>query len=411
MKTILPFLLLVAFLSFTFTESFAKGTSTREPVKQMSTALESDRHAMEVYAVEYDNLRPLDGTFPRDYRLVQLALLLDTSNSMDGLIGQAKSQLWRIVNELARLQKRGEDIRLEVALYEYGNNSLPVTSGYIRQVVPFTRDLDRLSEALFSLDTNGGSEYCGHVIGSSLNRLRWNSSDEGLKMIFIAGNEPFNQGTVSYEVACRWVADRDIVVNTIHCGDYRLGIETWWQRGALLGGGNYFSIDSDRIFRGYTTPYDDDLNALNQRINKTYVPYGKRGKQNYARQAEQDVNAATQSAAISAARVATKGSKLYKASEWDLVDAIDEKQVSVDKLEKKYLPEELQEMSDDELTSYVSEKKHERVKVKQQIAQLSKKRDEYIRQKEKEAADDKTLGSAILKTLRTQAEAKSFTFD
>jgi len=32
------------------------------------------------------------------------------------------------------------------------------------------------------------------VIGSSLNRLRWNRSDEGLKLIYIAGNEPFNQG-------------------------------------------------------------------------------------------------------------------------------------------------------------------------------------------------------------------------
>jgi len=28
---------------------------------------------------------------------VQLALLLDTSNSMDGLIDQAKTQLWKIV--------------------------------------------------------------------------------------------------------------------------------------------------------------------------------------------------------------------------------------------------------------------------------------------------------------------------
>jgi hypothetical protein len=30
---------------------------------------------------------------------VQIALLLDTSNSMDGLIDQARSQLWRVVNE------------------------------------------------------------------------------------------------------------------------------------------------------------------------------------------------------------------------------------------------------------------------------------------------------------------------
>jgi hypothetical protein len=161
------------------------------------------RKTMDKYALQYENLRPVEGKCPSDYKLVQLALLLDTSNSMDGLINQAKSQLWRIVNEMSRMHKRGEHIRLQVALYEYGNNSLSPASGYIRQVTSFTEDLDILSEALFSLDTNGGSEYCGHVIGSSLNRLRWNASREGLKMIYIAGNEPFNQGDVSYEASCR----------------------------------------------------------------------------------------------------------------------------------------------------------------------------------------------------------------
>ncbi|RPI65426.1 MAG: hypothetical protein EHM44_00590, partial [Ignavibacteriales bacterium] len=38
---------------------------------------------------------------PTKNNSIQLALLLDTSNSMDGLIDQAKSQLWKIVNELA----------------------------------------------------------------------------------------------------------------------------------------------------------------------------------------------------------------------------------------------------------------------------------------------------------------------
>ena len=32
---------------------------------------------------------------------VEMAILLDTSGSMEGLIEQAKSQLWQIVNELA----------------------------------------------------------------------------------------------------------------------------------------------------------------------------------------------------------------------------------------------------------------------------------------------------------------------
>ena len=38
---------------------------------------------------------------PAKDQTIMIALLLDTSNSMDGLIDQAKSQLWKIVNEVA----------------------------------------------------------------------------------------------------------------------------------------------------------------------------------------------------------------------------------------------------------------------------------------------------------------------
>lgn len=407
MKKIFLFSLLAA---FTVSPLHAKSTFVSQSTKAKTPEGISVRETIDEYARQYPNLKLIDDKCPHDIKLVQLCLLLDTSNSMDGLISQAKSQLWRIVNELSRVDKHGEDIRLEVALYEYGNNDLSPMSGYIRQVTPFTEDLDRISEALFSLDTNGGSEYCGHVIGSSLNRLRWNTSGEGLKMIFIAGNEPFNQGSVSYEVACRWAAEKDIVVNTIYCGDYRTGIDTYWQRGATLGGGSYFAIDSDRVLKGISTPYDDDLIVLNGKINKTYVPYGKEGRQNLSRQMEQDMNAAKQSSAVSAGRAVTKGSKLYKASNWDLVDALDEKEMSVDELEKEYLPQELQSMSTKELKSYVQKKKRERETIRQQIAELSRKREVYILKKEKEATGEETLGSAILKNLRTQAEAKNFSF-
>src|SRR5687768_13588723 len=70
--------------------------------------------------------------------VVQIALLLDTSNSMDGLIEQAKSQLWKIVNAFDPAKIDGKRPRLEIAIYEYGNNSLSPSSGYIRQVLAFS---------------------------------------------------------------------------------------------------------------------------------------------------------------------------------------------------------------------------------------------------------------------------------
>ena len=37
-------------------------------------------------------------------RKVQVAILFDTSNSMDGLIDQAKTRIWSIINELSLLR-------------------------------------------------------------------------------------------------------------------------------------------------------------------------------------------------------------------------------------------------------------------------------------------------------------------
>lgn len=86
---------------------------------------------------------------------------------MDGLINQAKAQLWEIVNELSYAKYGIQKPNLEIALYEYGNSTLPMEEGYIRQVLQFSSDLDEISEQLFSLTTNGGQEYCGAVIQAS----------------------------------------------------------------------------------------------------------------------------------------------------------------------------------------------------------------------------------------------------
>src|SRR5687768_12616138 len=64
---------------------------------------------------------PGQNTTTKD-QTIMLALLLDTSNSMDGLIDQAKSQLWKIANELAAAKSSdGSRPNIKIALYEYGN--------------------------------------------------------------------------------------------------------------------------------------------------------------------------------------------------------------------------------------------------------------------------------------------------
>ncbi len=337
---------------------------------------------------------------------IKVALLLDTSNSMDGLIDQAKAQLWEIVNELSYAKCRNERPNLQIALYEYGNDNLNSRDGYIRKILGFTEDLDDVSKELFSLTTNGGSEYCGTVIQSSLNQLDWGNDADDLKMIFIAGNEPFTQGEVNYKDAVLNAREKDVVVNTIFCGDYKHGISSYWKDGAQLAYGDYMAINHNVETVHIASPYDDIILQLNIKLNGTYVPYGRQGSKKVAMQRAQDNNAAGYSKANAVSRTVTKGSHLYKNSTWDLVDAEEEEDFSYDKLKKEDLPENLQGKTKSEIKAYVSEQRRERERIQKEIAQLNEKRRQYIAANKKENSNG--LESAMIQALKKQALKKNY---
>ena len=119
---------------------------------------------------------PVSGTMNQK---IQVAILLDVSNSMDGLIEQAKLQLWNMVSTMGKAKCiNGKAPDIEIALYEYGRTTNAVKDGYVKQISPFTRDLDKLSQQLFNLTTMGGDEYCGQVIYTSLNQLDWDANPQ-----------------------------------------------------------------------------------------------------------------------------------------------------------------------------------------------------------------------------------------
>lgn len=351
----------------------------------------------------------LEAIAPVKEHYIKVALLLDTSNSMDGLIDQAKAQLWEIVNELSYAKCRNQRPNLEIALYEYGNDNLNASNGYIRKVLAFTDDLDDVSKELFSLTTNGGSEFCGTVIQSSLMDLDWGNEADDLKMIFIAGNEPFTQGKIDYRDAANQAKEKDVVVNTIFCGQYQHGVDTQWKAGAKLAYGDYMAIDHNQQTVHIDTPYDDTILQLNIKLNNTYVPYGKKGKAKVAVQAQQDANAESYSKGNAVSRTVSKGSHMYKNSSWDLVDAEEEAGFSYDDLEEESLPEELQGMDKEELRSYIETQRAERSKIKQQIAQWDTKRREYIAQNKSDTKN--ALEGAMIQAIKKQAGKKDYSWE
>ncbi len=343
--------------------------------------------------------------------LVQVAILLDTSGSMSGLIDQARAELWAIVNEFIFARQKGMTPMIEVALFEYGNDGLSADSGHAREVMPFTGDLDALSKALFSLTTNGGSEYCGWVIQDAVNRLKWDKREGALKVIFIAGNEAFTQGPITPKQSCGAAIEQGIIVNTIHCCSEAEGVKGKWRQGALRADGRFLNINHQQRIAYVEAPQDRAIAELNGQLNQTYLAFGVQGAMQKRNQRVQDNNAEALSEEAAVQRVLAKSSSDYSNASWDLVDALKQDQVKLEEIAKDQLPAPMKPMTVEQRGEYVQARAKEREKIQANIQQLNERRRAFLDQARKiQAAPDQTLGSAIILAIREQAREKEFVF-
>jgi hypothetical protein len=339
---------------------------------------------------------------------IQVALLLDTSSSMNGLIEQAKSRLWNIVNTLTTLKYEGKSPEIQISLYEYGNSGLSLESNFIRQITPLTTDLDLISEQLFALRTNGGSEYCGAVIKEASDKLTWDDHQKSMKLVYIAGNEPFDQGNINYKEAIADALKKDIFINTIFCGDAAEGISTFWKDGADVCKGKYFNIDYNAKVRYIVTPYDDQISQCNVRLNTTYIGYGAKGVEKKRSQEVQDANAQSISGANYAERSVSKSKEVYKNDSWDLVDKAKKDDKAIEKLKPEELPAELKNKSKEEIKTIVAQKAKERETIQKEMAELAKKRQVFIDNESKNTALQDDLGNAMVTSIHSYAKAKGY---
>jgi hypothetical protein len=347
---------------------------------------------------------PVKPVVEGDHPSVQIAILLDNSGSMSGLIEQAKSELWRVVNELTTARQKGKQPRLQVALYTYGNPPP-------KQLNPLTDDLDKVSESLFAVKINGGSEYCGQVIQAATQQLAWSAKSNDLKLIFIAGNEPFTQGPIDYKMACKEAIEKGIMVNTIHCGN---GIPAGWRDGALLADGKAMSINQNTQVVHIDAPQDVEITRLGVELNRTYIPFGTMAAENQLRQSTQDMNAASQSLGSSIQRAVSKANAYYRNDSWDLADAVNNGSVELSKVKVEALPDNMKKMTPKERKQHIEKQTSDRKRLQKQINELNARRNRFVTEERKKMADKaghQTLDQALISAIRTQANAKQFKFD
>ena len=344
---------------------------------------------------------------PATKRPIDLAICLDISGSMDGLIDAARQNLWSVVNDLALLQPAPT---LRVALLTYGCSAHPAESGFVVVETDFTTDLDLVSQKLFALKTNGGDEYVARVVQKAIDGLTWSPDKGALQLMFVAGNEPATQDpTLEVAAATKAAISRGVVVNTIFCGDPTEGINTGWAEVAKLADGKYAAIQQDQSV-AIVTPFDAQLVELSTAMNATYLPYGAQREVWAANQVAQDSNAAVLNVAAAALRCQTKASGLYDNRQWDLVDACEDPKFELDKVKKEDLPEALRKLTAAELRATVAAQKGKRAEIKLKVEAIGKQRDAFLQEEIKKlgAAGDQRFERAVLESVRQQAEARGF---
>ena len=341
---------------------------------------------------------------------IEVCFVLDTTGSMGGLIEGAKQKIWSIANEMISAQPTPE---LKLGLIGYRDRG----DEYVVKSFSLTDDIDAIYGHLREFQAGGGGdtpESVNEALAEAIHKMPWSSDSKVLKIIFLVGDAPPHMDYPNgpkYPDLCREAAKKDLIINTIQCGEMA-ETKPIWQEIAKLSEGSYVGISQSGNVAVISTPMDKELSRLNERIGATLIPYG-----DSKLQAEVHAKyAMAASAPVSAmADRLSYNSKTGKAVQGrgELVDALNDKTLKLDEIDQKQLPTELQKLDRSELQKRIAKARDERADLQKQIVEVSKKREAYIQSENKRlAAEGKgdAFDQKVTETLHAQAAKKGISY-
>lgn len=170
---------------------------------------------------------------------IQVVLILDASGSMDALFKAVASSLEQVVTTLSNAKLNGKKTKVNVGIVVLGQNE---RNGSPYKLTPFTTRTKQMKSKLEEVQCTGALEPYGEAISFAVHNYRWNrrERDDMLKVIFLAGDEDLNQGSVDYHTAIAAATEQNIIVNTIHCNSYP---DENWEEAAEIGNGVATTMD------------------------------------------------------------------------------------------------------------------------------------------------------------------------
>lgn len=347
--------------------------------------------------------------------VLEMVFVLDTTGSMGGLIEGAKQKIWSIVNEVMQSQSKPA---VRVGLVAYRDRG----DEFVTKVLPLTNDLDRVYSTLMNYNAAGGGdtpEDVRRALADGIHKTAWSQPSPSVaQILFLVGDAPPHEDyrdEPTVETSVAEASRAGIIVNTIQCGNLTQTTPVW-QAIANRGQGQYFAIAQDGGVQAISTPYDKPLADLGAKLGSTYMAYGGGAGpegERYRKDSKARQEAAEYSVAASAPKAAAADRAVNKvmnseAYVGDMLQSIENGSLKLDAVKDEDLPEDLRKLSPDERKKEIDKRLAERKKLRDEIVELSKQRNEFIVKEQTKNRSGQPAGfdAAVAGALKKQLERK-----
>jgi hypothetical protein len=341
---------------------------------------------------------------------IEVCFVLDTTGSMSGLIDGAKQKIWSIANDMISAKPAPE---LKIGLVGYRDRG----DDYVVKSFELTDDVDAVYGHLNAFTAVGGGdtpESVNEALDEAINKMKWTADRDILKIIFLVGDAPPHMDYPNgpkYPELCKIAAKKDLIINTVQCGDMA---ETTliWKDIAKLSEGSYAAIGQSGNMAVISTPMDEKLAELNKRIGETLIPYGDAEVREEVLRKQGAAEAAPAAALADRLSFNVRTKKSVQGA-GELVDALANNELKLEEIDQKKLPAEMQNLSRKEMTERVAKARSDRIALQKEIEDLSKDRANYIAEERKRlatAGKSDSFDETVAQAIRTEAERKGIRY-
>ncbi len=327
----------------------------------------------------------------KERETIEVCFVLDTTGSMGGLIEGAKQKVWSIANEILS-SKPVPDLRIGLIGYRDRKDA------YVTQVHDLSEDIDDVYAKLMKFQAQGGGdtpESVNQALHEAVTKIKWNKSKKVLKLVFLVGDAPPHmdyQDDVKYPEVCKKAVKKDLIINTVQCGNMA-STTPIWKEIAKLAEGDYVAIAQTGGVAAITTPVDAEIAKLNRELGVTVVAYGSAGgrlavekKLKLATEADDEVAAdrlsvlSLKSKAVSvfSSSAPAPAAGAYIDGDGDLVAGLASGKYDYDKIEEDKLSDELKKMTPEKRKVYLKEQVAKRAELQKKLDELLVKRRDFV---------------------------------